>query len=172
MVEEDEPLSADALRLLDRQNTGRSSVVRNGRKPSERASARYSHIRRWTQGPDEVPTLREEPACIGGSYLQDIAQLEEQPLLARACVHSVPDDTLIPSKRSPLSGVQEMLAASTTLSEESEMMLGDKAVTLAVTCAGWILMLQVFVHVCVCVYEKERESKRKREKGRERDLLT
>ena len=125
------PLSADALRLLDRarpQSTA-GRAARTARETGERKSARFSHVKRWTQP--------QEPA--GGSA----AGGEALPLLSSGSgVHAVHDDTLVPAKRAPMSGVREMLAGATTLSSESKQILADRAVTMAVVCAAWVLMLQ------------------------------
>ena len=127
MADREQPLSADALRLLDRSR--HSSRNGGSRPPEERASARFSHVRRWTQGPVEEPP-----------------KLEERPLLAASAscagVATVPDDSMVPSRRSPLAGVQEMWVAGTRLSKESEQILSDSSVTVAVMCSGWILLVQ------------------------------
>jgi len=131
----DRPLSADELRMLDRSrySTGRSSdAPARPPRPEERKSARFSHIRRWTQ------TQSPEDKGAEGHL-----ERETRPLLSSAAgVHAVSDDTLVPSKRAPLDGVREMIASSTTLSAESEQILADRAVTMAVVCGAWILMLQ------------------------------
>lgn len=124
---EEQILTADALRLLDRSSRQSS---RNGRAEEQRASARFSHVRRWTQGPaDEPPKLEEVRPLLpaAGPGVQAV---------------TVPDDSMVPSRRSPLAGVQQMFVKSTTLSKESEQILNDKSVTLAVVCAGWILLVQ------------------------------
>jgi len=78
-------------------------------------------VRRWTQGPEAPPALEERPLLTTNTH-----------------THDVHDDTLVPSRRSPLSGVQELFV----LSQESEQILADPSVSTAVSCAGWILFVQ------------------------------
>lgn len=111
-------VSADALRLLDRQRTSQAERL----EPLEVGRpVHHSQVRRWTQGADDTP------------------KCEERPLLASAGTHALAAKDSVSSSRTP---IHEMLAASITLSPEMEQILGDRAVTLALSCAGFIL----FVH--------------------------
>ena len=183
--DEGRPLSADALRLLDRARP-QSAVGRAAKiampTGGERKSARYSHVKRWTQ------PLSPPASSPGGEAL---------PLLSSAAggahgtrgVHSVPDDSMVPARRAPLSGVLEMVSASTALSKESEQILAvhtfskvlflgsflfkytitltsqnlcqDRSVTMAVACASWVLMLQglaglhglaLYIYIYIYIY--------------------
>jgi MFS family permease len=127
------PLSADALRLLDRKNTGRVSTGRSPGALEESKPARHGSIRRWTQWPPEHPNHEKQPLMTSAVNLNDQTYNN---------LHAVPDDSMVPSKRVPLSGLHEMMSASMTLSKESEEILKDRAVTCAIACSSMILLLQ------------------------------
>jgi hypothetical protein len=164
--DEGRPLSADALRLLDRARpqSAAGRAAKTARETGgERKSARYSHVKRWTQ------PLSPPASSAGGEALPLLSSATGGAHGARG-VHTVHDDSMVPARRAPLSGVLEMVSASTALSKESKQILAvhkfskvlslgsliikftrtltcqnlcqDRSVTMAVACASWILMLQ------------------------------
>lgn len=127
----DRPLSADVLRLMDRAHAASrkqqaGGVAAVGR---ERASARFTHVRRWTQPRDE-----DAEACSPRS--------REPLLLDRDNAHIVEDGSMERATRDPIARVQEILRSSTAPSAETKAIIGDRALSLAVVCAAWILALQ------------------------------
>jgi folate/biopterin transporter len=123
----DRPLSADALRLLDR---ARRESVQGLPCPrgQDRASARFSHVHRWTQ-PQPKPDL----------HLEERGRV---PLLSGTREHAVGEASTERATRDPFASVAEMVRASTTLSSVTRDILADRKVTLVIFCAGWILMVQ------------------------------
>ena len=91
--------------------------------PPERVSSRFSHVRRWTQGP--------QPAVLDA---QD--ELEERPLLHRRADGEGGAEPL--DRKPPWLGVRDVF----TLGSTSKQLLADRDATLAVGCAGLIM----FVH--------------------------